>query len=434
MGVGAARNRHPGGASSRFRDEEPMLGSSGLRIGERILVASLAHAVLALSLASPARAQSPFFGPRATGMAGAMTAAVDDGMALWINPAGLARDVRLDVELYGSAVATDEGQFRSLVNGLSASDLTSAAENPTEALGIVARLGSLTEPGTGVVGSGSAGLGVSWKGFAVGIDDTAYAGVYPHVDLTHIQPGSDPATSILFNETAVRSAGLQAREARLGLSTGLLGKLLLVGVTLRFINGRTTYLSQSVFDVDYGNPMSVARQALTSNPEDTTRFTLDAGAMFDVLGVARVGLVSTAMTQPSFPVQQAAANPELAGAPASLTLPRTLRAGAEATVIGIVTIAMDGDLIRTATLVPGGYSQQLSTGVEVRLPLFALRAGAFYDFAALDPHWAFSAGFGLTLPVVSVSGAIVLSTYQGLSLASANQRNIGASLGGRVRF
>ncbi len=411
-----------------------MLASSGLRIGERIHVASLALAGLALSLASPVRAQNPFFGPRATGMAGAMTAAVDDGMALWINPAGLARDARLDAELYGSAVATDEGQFRSAVNGLSASDLTSAAENPTEALGIVGQLGSLTEPGTGVVGSGSAGFGVAWKGFAAGIDDTAYAGVYPHVDFTHIRTGNDPATSILFNETAVRSAGLQAREARLGLSTGLLGKLLLVGVTLRFINGRTTYLSQSVFDVDYGNPMSVARQALDSNPEDTTRFTLDAGAMFDVLGVARVGVVSTAMTQPSFPVQQDASNPELAGAPASLTLPRTLRGGAEATVIGVVTVAIDGDLIRTATLVPGGYSQQLSTGVEVRLPLFALRAGAFYDFAALDPHWAFSAGFGLQLPVVSVSGAIVLSTYQGLSLASANQRNIGASLGGRVRF
>ena len=51
-------------------------------------------------------------------------------------------------------------------------------------------------------------------------------------------------------------------------------------------------------------------------------------------------------------------------------------------------------------------------------------------FAALDPHWAYSAGFGLHLPFLSVSGAIVLSTYQGLSLASANQRDIGAALGG----
>ena len=83
---------------------------------------------------------------------------------------------------------------------------------------------------------------------------------------------------------------------------------------------------------------------------------------------------------------------------------------------------------------PGAESQQLSTGLEFRLPLFAIRAGAFYDFAALDPHWAYSAGFGLHLPFLSISGAIVLSTYQGLSLASANQRDIGAALGGRFRF
>ena len=102
--------------------------------------------------------------------------------------------------------------------------------------------------------------------------------------------------------------------------------------------------------------------------------------------------------------------------------------------LSVFTLAVDGDLIRTDTLVPGAQSQQLSTGLEFRLPLFAIRAGAFYDFAALDPHWAYSAGFGVYLPWFSVSGAVVLSTYQGLSLASANQRDIGAAIGGRFRF
>lgn len=393
------------------------------------LVLSLA----ALLLPWAARGQSPFFGSRATGMAGAATAAVEDGMALWINPAALSREPRADLELYGSAVASDRGEFLGEVADLAGTDLAAIAGNPSEILGLIGGLGGLTEPGTGVAGSGSAGLGFALSGFALGIDDTFYAGVYPNVDLTHIQPGNDPATGIRFNETSVRSAGLQAREVRLGLSHGFLQKILLLGVTLRYVNGRTTYTNQSVFDVDFGNPMSVARNALTGNPEDTGRFTFDAGAMVNILGVARVGVVSTAITEPSFPVQQNPANPELDGAPESLTLPRTLRAGG-AVDLGVFTLAVDGDLIRTDTLVPGAESQQLSTGLEFRLPLFAIRAGAFYDFAALDPHWAYSAGFGLHLPFLSVSGAIVLSTYQGLSLASANQRDIGAALGGRFRF
>jgi hypothetical protein len=396
-------------------------------------LAPLALSLVALSLPSSARGQYPFFGSRATGMAGAATAAVEDGMALWINPAALSREPRADLELYGGAVASDRGEFLGEVADLAGTDLSAIAGDPSEILGLVGGLGGLTEPGTGVAGSGSAGLGFAMSGFALGIDDTFYAGVYPNVDLTHIQPGNDPSTGILFNETSVRSAGLQAREVRLGLSRAFLQKVLLVGVTLRYVNGRTTYTSQSVFDVDFGNPMSVLREALTGNPLDTNRFTFDAGGMVNIFNVARVGIVSTAITEPSFAVQQNPSDPELSGAPAELTLPRTLRAGA-AVDLTVFTLAVDGDLIRTDTLVPGSQSQQLSTGLEIRLPLFAIRAGAFYDFAALDPHWAYSAGFGVHLPFLSISGAVVLSTYQGLSLASANQRDIGAALGGRFRF
>ncbi len=400
----------------------------------RIRLAAPALFLAALWLPSAARAQNPFFGARQTGMGGAATAAVDDGMALWINPAGLAREPRPDLELFGSAVATDDGNFRDAAANLSGTNLAAAAQDPQELLNLVAGLGALAQPGTGVTGSGAVGVGFSWSGLAVGIDDTAYAGVYPNVDLTHIQPGAGPATSILFNDTAVRSAGLQAREARLGISRGFFQKVLLLGVTLRYVDGRTTYTSQSVFDVDFGNPMSVARKALSGNPVDTGRFTFDAGAMVNLLDVARVGIVSTSITQPSFAVAQDPSNPELDGAPESLTLPRTLRAGASAQPLRGLTLSVDGDLIRTGTLVPGGQSQQLSTGLEVRLPLFVIRGGAFYDFAALDPHWAFSAGFGLELPWLSVSGAVVLSTYEGLSLSSANQRDVGAALSGRVRF
>jgi hypothetical protein len=98
------------------------------------------------------------------------------------------------------------------------------------------------------------------------------------------------------------------------------------------------------------------------------------------------------------------------------------------------TIAADYDLRRTDTLVPGGQSRQFSVGAEVRLPVFALRAGTFRDSAAPDPHWAYSAGFGLGIKKLSVNAAIVFSSEGGLSLSSTNRRDVGAALDGRLRF
>src|SRR5690349_11416192 len=151
-------------------------------------------------------------------MGGAATAVADDGTALWTNPAGLARDPRIDLELFGSAVATDRGDFRRTIDALSGVDLQAVAANPSEILRIVDGLSRLAAPGTGIVGSGAAGLVFAWKGFALGIGDLAYAGVYPSLDLIRVLPGNDPATGVRFNQTAVRSAGLEAREARLAYS------------------------------------------------------------------------------------------------------------------------------------------------------------------------------------------------------------------------
>jgi hypothetical protein len=367
-------------------------------------------------------------------MGGAATAVADDGTALWTNPAGLARDPRTDLDLFGGAVATDRGGLRAAAASLSGLDLPTLAGDPSAILPVLGELSRLSSSGASVVGSGAAGLVFGWSGLALGIGDVVYSGVYPNVDLTHILPGDDPSTGIRFNETAVRSAGLEGREVRLGLSKAFLQRALLVGVTGRYIMGRTYYLSQSVFDLDLGNPLSVARQALQDNARDSSGFAVDAGAMLNILGKLRIAMVSTSINEPSFAVKQDPSNPQLAGAPESLKLPRTLRAGAAFEPIGALTIAVDGDLIRSDTLVPGGKSQQICAGVEVRLPLFAIRAGAFRDVAAPDPHWAYSAGFGLGLPWLSVNGSIVLSTYHGLSLASANQRDIGAALDARFRF
>jgi hypothetical protein len=389
-------------------------------------------ALAALLSAAAVSAQTPFIGPRAAAMGGAAVAVADDGTALWTNPAGLARDPRIDVDLFGAAVATDRGDFRRAIGTLAGLDLGSL--DPDSVRLALAAISDLAGPGAGLVGSGAAGFVVGWNGLAVGVGDLAYAAAYPNLDFVHVVPGGGPSNGLAFNQTAARSAALEAREARVGYARSFFGKTLLVGVAARYILGRTYYVSERAFDFDTSNPIEQLRRAFDENARRTDRFAFDAGAMVNLAGKLRFGLVTTALNEPSFAVKRDANDPRLAGAPRELTLPRTLRAGAAFTPISALTVAIDGDLIATDTLLPGGKSRQLSAGLEVRLPLFAVRAGTFRDFSAPDPHWAYSAGIGLGVSRLSVNAAVVLSTYQGLSLSSANQRDLGAAVDARFRF
>ena len=389
-----------------------------------------------VSLSSAALAQAPFVGPRAAGMGGAAVAVSDDGSALWTNPAGFARDPRLDAEILAGGVATNRNEFTSIVDRLSSIDLVRlrAGLDQDRIPGAVADLKSLARPGTGVVASGVAGAVFGKSGWAFGIGDLAFAGVSPTVDLVHVLPGNDPATGFVNNTSAVSFAGLEAREARLSYATSFFAKALLVGATARYIQGRTYFVRQTVFDVSSSDPAALARDALRENGRDTSRFAFDAGAMVNILGKVRVGLVSTAINEPEFDVARDPLRPSLVGAPAQLRLPRTLRAGVAAAPIGLLTVAADYDLRATDTLLPGGKSRQFSFGAELKLPLFAIRAGTFRDSEAPDPHWAYSAGFGLGLKMLSVNAAIVFSSEGGLSLSSTNRRDVGASLDARFRF
>ena len=416
-----------------------MRNSCGLTTHNSRLTTLLSTAGLFLaivSFSSAALAQSPFVGPRAAGMGGAAVAVSDDGSALWTNPAGFARDPRLDAEILAGGVATNRNEFTAIVDRLSAIDLVRlrAGLDQDRIPGAVADLKTLARPGTGVVASGVAGAVFGKSGWAFGIGDLAFAGVSPTVDLVHVLPGNDPATGFVNNASAVSFAGLEAREARLSYATSFFAKALLVGATARYIQGRTYFVRQSAFDVSSSDPAALARDALRENGRDTSRLAFDAGAMVNILGKVRVGLVSTAINEPEFDVARDPARPSLIGAPATLRLPRTLRAGIAAAPIGLLTVAADYDLRATDTLVPGGKSRQFSFGAELKLPLFAIRAGTFRDSEAPDPHWAYSAGFGIGLKMLSVNAAIVFSSEGGLSLSSTNRRDVGASLDARLRF
>jgi hypothetical protein len=375
-------------------------------------------------------AQQPFFGSRATGMAGAQTAVASDGTALWANPAGLGVDPKLDLILFGSALATDRGQFMSSVNVLSAFD----PNKPAQAAAAVAALGLLARPGVGAVASGAGGLVVAERGLAVSAGEVAYAGVYPTIDLVHVAPNNNPATGIPFNTSGVNSIGLEAREVRVGYAYGLYGRTLLLGTTARYIFGRTYYTHTSAFDVGQDNIGSIIIDSLKHNSKGTNAFTFDVGILLNVVSSVRVGVVAASLTEPKFDVKQDAANPSLAGAPAFVRLPRTIRAGAAVTPISAVTVAVDYDLVASNTLVPGAKSQQLSIGAEVNVPIFAIRAGTWRDFKAIDPHWSYAAGFGLKLVVVSIDASILISQQGGLKFNSPDRKDVGAAVDLHFRF
>src|SRR6266567_3489339 len=87
------------------------------QITNRLFTAASYLALLCFS--SALMAQTPFVGPRSAAMAGAATAVADDGSALWTNPAGLARDPRLDIEIFAGGLATNRRDFTAILDRLS---------------------------------------------------------------------------------------------------------------------------------------------------------------------------------------------------------------------------------------------------------------------------------------------------------------------------
>lgn len=402
-----------------------MMRALSQRRTARVLLAASALSFLAASLL----AQQPIVGPRAAGMAGAQTSVASDSTALWANPAGLGVDPRLDFDIFGSALATDRGGFQTSVNVLSALDPNNITA--PQAAAALAALTNLARPGVGAVASGVAGLAVGERALAVGVGEVAYAGVYPNVDRdpAHVSPAG-----FSQNTSGVNSIGLEARELRVGYAYGLYGRTLLLGTAARYIRATTYYNHTSIFDVSQDNLGSIIVNSLKQNSKTTSAFTFDVGVLFNVLSTVRVGVVAASLTEPKFDVKQSTTTASLSGAPASVRLPRTVRAGASVTPMSALTVAIDYDLLASNTLIPGTKSRQFAAGVEINLPIFAIRGGTWHDFQAIDPHWSYSAGFGLKLAVVSINASVMLSQQGGLSFTSPVRKDVGAAIDAHFRF
>jgi hypothetical protein len=210
---------------------------------------------------------------------------------------------------------------------------------------------------------------------------------------------------------------------------GFLGGALEVGGAARFVSGVTYFGRCTVFDnTCKGQDLSeLVHDAFDENARTTNKFTFDLGARAN-FGIVKLGVAGIALNQPEFTVA------DVPGSPGSVPLPRQLRGGVAVGVLSFLTLAADGDFIKSDTLAPGTQSQQMSLGAELKIPLFAFRGGATYDFAAANPKWAYSLGVGFGIPIVSVDIGVVWGPTGGLNYQNPNREALGASADVKVHF
>jgi hypothetical protein len=392
----------------------------------------LVSAALLILSARPGLAQFPWAGARAFGMGGAGVAAVNDNTAAWSNPAALADLKGWNFQVFAGFGAQNRNNMVGTLTTLADLpwDEIIAGEQPALVPVVIAGITNLARPGTSVVGSGVVGLVASYRGFALSIGDVPYTGIYPIIDLQHTVPGGGPDDGLEYNQTGLDLLGLSAREARLAYGHGFFEGLLELGGAVRFVSGVTYFGRCGAFGDDSceGDDLSdLVEDAFVENATTTNKFTFDAGARLN-LGIVKFGVVGTSLNQPDFAVA------EVAGSPGTLVLPRQVRGGVSVEVLSFLTLAADGDFIKSDTLAPDTQSQQMSLGAELTIPLFAFRVGAMRDFAAADPTWAYTLGLGFGVPLISVDIAVLFGPTGALNPNNPDREALGASAGVRMHF
>jgi len=364
-------------------------------------------------------------------MGGAETAAVDDATAAWANPAALASLKGWNFQVFGGGLAQNRNNLVGTLTNLAALpfDEIAAGNRPDLVPFLIGGIVNLARPGTSVVFSGTAGLVASYQGFALSIGAVPYSGIYPVIDLEHVVPGGGPDNGLAYNRTGLDLVGLAAREVRLAYGHQFLGGMLEVGGAARFVSGVTYFGACGVYNSGcQGEDLSdLINDAFKQNSLTSSNFTFDLGTRVN-FGIVKFGIVGTSLTQPKFDVAP------VPGSPGSVALPRQLRGGVAVDVLSFLTLAVDGDFIKSDTLAPQAKSQQMSLGAELKIPLFAFRAGASRDFASPNPTWAYSFGLGFEIPVVSFDASVVWGPTGGFNYKNSSREALGGAAGVRVHF
>jgi hypothetical protein len=267
-----------------------------------------------LSFAPKAGAQtSEAVGVRAQGMAGAFTAVADDATATWWNPAGLAGGA------YGNAIL-EYGTEHQPKDERDSNNLAVPSQR------------------------------LDTRGFAAAFPALGIS--YYHLRVSEIQPVTSTATptggrqdpgTVVVRE---QSIALSQFGATIGQS---IGQHFVIGSTVKVVQG-----SRAAADAPASSASLDQASELDGPTETHVGFDLGAMASF---GKVRVGLTVRNVTEMDFGVGDT-----------EVTLKRQARVGAAYStgrrgVIGTATLAVDGDLTTTTTVL--GDERRLAVGGEI---------------------------------------------------------------------
>jgi F plasmid transfer operon, TraF, protein len=356
----------------------------------------------ALPLAFPAAAQLQFsaFEARSVSMGGAAVALPDS--AFLDNPA-LLTESKLASSLSVGGVGTESGDFLDRLDSLSGQDPAALAADPARLADALAALRTLSNEGNGILGAGRVGALAASTKWGVALTTQMWAGSFVRPDFVHVSAGTDPATSFLNNQSVAAYHGISIRDLALAHS-GRVGKWFVFGLTGHVLEGTTYSKEESVFTTDVSDPYRLSRRGLTGAERTRTHFTWDAGALV-TLGFVSFGGVIKAINQPSFPFAE---DGPAADRGTGLRYGRQARIGASAKipVVGL-TAAVDLDVTKNETAVPGLKSREIGGGLEWKLAIFSFRGGLSVNLESPDRSKVLSAGFGVSAKVVKADAAVV---------------------------
>lgn len=317
-------------------------------------------------------------GPRASGMGGAGVAVTTDALATYWNPAGLAMSQSVDVRIQASARGVDRGSMLSTLDDISNLDTT----NPANIGQAQSLANQLNQPGNSLSAMGAGGL--YFKGhfgehaFGFNISDVATSGGVVSTPVSATLAGGQVNFA---GQMTLR--GLEARQAAFSYAYAFADKTFAIGVTGKVIQG-AAYTGTANID---GNDVKLSDDF--GKAKITTRFGIDAGAMYRPSSWLRVGVVAKDINQPAFTAPDGS----------KYELNPQVRGGVAVNPYSTLTLTGDVDITANRTLVPGLKSQLLSLGGEQTIfsEFVSLRLGVFKDMKDAQSPFTPTAGFGLRI-------------------------------------
>jgi F plasmid transfer operon, TraF, protein len=357
----------------------------------------LAACAVSLLWAGDSRSQMPFspFGARSVALGGASVGLGPDIAAGIDNPAAVP-DGNFAFTVSAGLLTRESGDFLAPLRVLSGNNPATLASGsqPQSFADVVQALRTLGDPGNGFAGNGLAGLAIAHGGWQLSFTDWGFSGLTARTDLVHTALGTNPATSIAFNDSAAAFRGLELKDLALSKSMSFFLGRVTVGASVHALFGSTFTKEEPAFTTEVGEPWNLAQRALTGRERTHTDFSFDLGGLVS-LGPVHVGGVWRGINKPTFPF---ADDGPAADRGRSVTYGQQARIGASVKIpiIGLL-VAADYDLTVNETLVDNLRVRQVGGGVEWTILLVVVRGGVSVNLESPDRTPAFTGGAGVTI-------------------------------------